>query len=59
MSVCLGARFRQYLCILLLLLYYAYPFDLDLCIRTKTAFGHVTAISDGFTQIDVTNCDPQ
>jgi len=36
-----------------------YTFDLDLCVRIKTAFGHVTAIPDGFAQIDVTNCDPQ
>jgi len=28
-------------------------------VRIKTAFGHVTAIPDGFAQIDVTNCDPQ
>lgn len=34
-------------------------FDSNLCICIKTAFSHVTAIPDGFTQIDVINCDPQ
>jgi len=55
---CVCAFVSIIICILLLL-YYAYTFDLDLCVRITTAFGHVTAIPDGFTQIDVTNCDPQ